>query len=302
MRSADLAAALVAGVAAMALAGEGPHLAATVPTSAVTVGDRVTAEVAAVGDASALWGELSVAPDETWAVAVEPSRVVGADPPAWRVVLTPLKVGELALPAMSVTVRRDGDPVPAVLSEPPTVTVASVLPPGDEVEPAALRPPIGARGLPWEWFVPGLVAAIPLMVAAAWLWRRRGARPAPLSAKLGPLEELEALAARLAGRVGHEPSPVLCDELAAGLRAYLERRTGEPAREMTSFELRLLARRAAWPDAVQRGVHGVMAVADGVRFGRRQAPALELDRAITSAVEVARELENHLRPAAEAAS
>ena len=46
------------------------------------------------------------------------------------------------------------------------------------------------------------------------------------------MDELEALVADLDGRVGRDPADGICDRLAAGLRRFLERRTGEPAEEM----------------------------------------------------------------------
>ena len=63
---------------------------------------------------------------------------------------------------------------------------------------------------------------------------------------------------------------------------------------MTSFELRLLARKQEWPDAVQRGIQGAMGTADRVRFGRLPADDNELRRVIESSRETARCLEDHL--------
>jgi hypothetical protein len=67
---------------------------------------------------------------------------------------------------------------------------------------------------------------------------------------------------------------------------------------MTSFELRLLARRLGWPEPVQRGIHRVMQVVDGVRFGRRPAAGGELRQAVDVALDTARGLEAHLAPTA----
>jgi hypothetical protein len=113
---------------------------------------------------------------------------------------------------------------------------------------------------------------------------------------LPPLAEFEALAADLEERVGREPGDGVCDRLAGGLRRYLERRTGDPAGEMTSFELRLLARRRGWPETTQRLLQRVMAVADGVRFGRRSTGDEELARAIAMALDSARSVEAFLTP------
>jgi hypothetical protein len=78
------------------------------------------------------------------------------------------------------------------------------------------------------------------------------------------------------------------------LRHYLERASSQPAAEMTSFELRLLARQQEWPEDVQRGIQSLMGVADRVRFGRFTADDGELRRAIETGRDIARCLEDHL--------
>jgi hypothetical protein len=97
--------------------------------------------------------------------------------------------------------------------------------------------------------------------------------------------------------VGREPADGVCDRLAAGLRHYLERRTGEPAEEMTSFELRLLARDRGWPESARSQVQRVMGFADGTRFGRRPSTDDELHGAISRTLEAARSVEAHLEAA-----
>jgi hypothetical protein len=298
------AATLAACLAAVLVgAAEPPHLEAKAPKAAVSVGDRVNVQVTAVGDVGAMWGELSVDPSQQWAVVDGPRTVAAADPPAWTVDLAPLATGTLALPEMSVSVRgADGAPRLAALVERPEVTVASVLPPGQDPKPAGLRAPIGVHGLPWEWILPGLLAALPIIGGAVWALRRR--RPSSHSGRtqLAPLAELETEVTRLVKMLGDVPSTVTCDRMATALRRYLERRSGEPALEMTSFELRLAARRLSWPEPVQRTIQGVMAVADGIRFGRRQSSAEDLRRALRETLELGRALEAHLVVPEEAAS
>ena len=108
------------------------------------------------------------------------------------------------------------------------------------------------------------------------------------------MTELAALLDRLEGRIGREPGESICDRLAGGLRHYLERASSEPAEEMTSFELRLLARTREWPEDVQRGIQAVMNVADKVRFGRFAADDGELRQAVETSRDVAQCLEDHL--------
>ena len=272
-----------------------------VSPASVRVGDRVEVVASARGGGESLWGELTVAvePDGPWAVVEPPVAVPGARPPAWRTVLAPMELGELELPEISVSVRRsDGEAVPVTCAEAQVVAVVSVLPGGEEpAEPAPLRDPIGVRGLPWEWILPVAGALLPLLAGIAWWWRGRGRQSAAgARTALPPLAELEAATADLEDRIGREPAEGICDRLAASLRHYLERRTGEPAEEMTSFELRLLARRRGWPETTQRMMQRVMAVADGVRFGRRPTADEELRRAVGLTVEAARSVEAFLAP------
>jgi hypothetical protein len=255
-----------------------------------------------------LWGELRVDIEAQgpWELLDGPHAVQGAEPPVWELTLVPMKVGEQAVPPIQATVRStDGSVSAAKVEEPPVVTIASVLASDDGLEPAPLRGPIGVHGFPWEWVLPVFVGTLPLMLVVGALgWRRRGAveASAPL---LPPLAELEAAMRSLAGSIGREPAEQVCDRLASALRRYLERTSGEPAQEMTSFELRLLARRLGWPDSVQSGLQQAMKVADGVRFGRQAASEGALHEAVTQVGVIARQLEEHLHPpivAGEAAS
>jgi hypothetical protein len=286
---------------ALAVADEAPTLELEVSPTSVRVGDRVRVLASARGGENLLWGELTVAvePEGPWAVVDPPVAIAGARPPAWEFNLAPIKLGEQSLPAMTVSVRdAGGDTAEVGCEQPPTVTVVSVIT-GDEEQPdpAPLRDPIGVRGPPWEWVLPAVGALLPLLAGMAWWWRSR-VRPAPAARRvLPPSDELEALLAELETRVGREPADGVCDRLAAGLRHYLERRTGDPAEEMTSFELRLLARRRGWPETAQRLLQRVMGVADGVRFGRRPTTDEELRQAIETARETAATVEAHLSPA-----
>jgi hypothetical protein len=279
-------------------ADETPQLQVTVPPHAVTVGDRVPVQVVAWGGEGAMWGELSVAvtPDGPWAVVDGPRPIRGAEPPAWEVVLAPMEVGELVLPELEVTVRpSDGDPVAAVPTDAVTVSVATVMAPEDEGQPAPLHDPIGVGGLPWESILPWLVVTAPLIALAVWWWRRRsGPASEGVAPALPPFDELQRLVRALGGRVGREPAEGVCDQLATGLRRYLERRSGEPALEMTSHELNGLCRRREWPGEVHRSVHEVMRVADGVRYARSRVAEVELRRVVDRAVEAGQGLETHL--------
>mgnify|MGYP001817826128 CR=1 FL=1 len=294
-----VAAVLSALVSAAAVGGAAPAaLDVTVSSVSARVGDRVPVRIAARGGEDLMWGELKVAVEAAgpWAVVDGPREVTGARPPVWELVLAPMELGEVELPEVSAGVRgADGEADEVIASELPTINVVSVLPAEEEAQPAPLRGPVGVSGFPWEWVLP---LAVPVLFAASalawWGSRRRVKEGAAGAAVLAPYEELVALLDRLEGRVGREPAESVCDRLAGGLRHYLERATSEPAEEMTSFELRLLARKQEWPDPVQRGIQAVMSVADRVRFGRLPAAEGELRRAIETGRDAARRLEDHL--------
>ena len=299
--SAALGLSLVVGMAAAA----GPAtLEVVVPDGPVRVGDRVPVRVTARGGDDLLWGELRVAvePDGAWAMVEAPREVEGARPPVWELVLAPLEVDELVLPVITATVRdTDGAAGEVTTGDPLTVEVGSVLPEGDEVEPVPLRDPVGVGGFPWEWVVPLLVPVLALAAAVAWWGRRRRAVAAQGEIPtMSPLAEIEALLDRLGDRLGREPAEGVCDRLAAGMRRYLERQSDQPAEDMTSFELRLMARRLGWSEGVRRGLQEVMAVADSVRFGRIPADEPRLRRAVDLARSVARDLDAQLTARAEA--
>ncbi len=287
---------------AIVVAADEPTLELEVSPTSVRVGDRVEVTASARGgDTGLLWGELTVAlePGGPWELIDGPVPVPGARPPVWKLTLAPMALADQALPSITVSARSaDGETRVVESDGPETISVVSILSgEEDDQAPAPLRDPIGVRGLPWEWILPVVGVLLPLLVGIAWLWRGRGRSVMAGRVVVPPLVELEALASDLEGRVGREPAEGVCDRLAAGLRHYLERRTGEPAEEMTSFELRLLARDRGWPEATQRLVQRVMGVADGIRFGRRPSTDDELRTAIGHAIEAARSVEVHLEEA-----
>lgn len=293
--------ALILAAACVGLAGEPPELEVTVPEAAVSVGDQVLVRVMARGGEDLMWGELEVeeGAEDSWAVVDGPHELAGARPPAWELVLAPMEVGEIALPAFNVVVRDPGGEAREIsASDRPLVRVASVLPPGEgaDVQPVPLRDPLGVSGFPWEWVLPAAPPMLALAAALTWWGRRRKSTEGTSAPPPAPFDELESMLVKLERRVGREPAEGVCDRLAVGLRHYLERRCDEPAEEMTSFELRLLTRKLGWSEAIQRGVQSVMGTADRVRFGRFPTDDQELRRAINTARDAAVEIEQHLRP------
>ncbi len=276
-----LAAALL--LPGLATAAE-PSLEVRAPGEAVAVGDRVVVTIRASGGEGLRWGDPVVAPDpRLWAVIRPPAAVPGVDPPAWEMVLAPLETGRLPLPEVSVAVRDASGAARRVRSEDVgEVTVASVLPPGDtEVEPAPLADPVGVRGFPWEWVLPLGVPLVLAMLLGWWLWRRRRTRRGEggASAK-APLEELQGVVEALLGSLERMDPESVCDRMAAAGRRFLDRGTGEPVLEMTTFEILRLGRRAGWPVEALRAFQRALELADRVRFARRPASAAELREAL----------------------
>ncbi|MBL3677641.1 MAG: hypothetical protein JKP92_09125, partial [Alphaproteobacteria bacterium] len=152
---------VIAAVLAVAAAWSGaaaePELELRLETAGVALGDRIPVELVARGGGDGLWGDLSVQipAGGEWAVVEGPEERPGSAPPAWTVTLVPLAVGDLDLPAMVVGVRDPAGAVRQVRAPDAVVTVGSVLAADDGLEPAALKPPVGVEGLPWEWLVPG---------------------------------------------------------------------------------------------------------------------------------------------------
>ena len=300
MRSID--AVVIAGVLSLAVGLAGASapatLEVTMPDEAVRVGDRVLVRVTARGGDDLLWGELRVEvdPNGPWVMVDAPREIAGARPPVWEMILAPMEVANLDLPPITAAVRDPGGAVAEItVGEAPSVDVHSVLPEGDEVEPLPLRDPVGVSGFPWEWVVPLSVPVLIAAAALAWWSRRRRSQGAQGEIPTQPpLAEIEALLDRLGERLGREPAEGLCDRLAAGMRRYLERQSNHPAEDMTSFELRLLARRLGWSEGVQRGIQEVMAVADSVRFGRVPTDEARLRRILDLARDVACDLNARL--------
>lgn len=296
-RRAPIVAALLLSIVGTAVGAQGPSLEISVPPNAVRVGDPVQLRATARGGEGLLWGELHVEIEENgpWVLVDGPTELEGARPPVWELVLAPLEVGELPLPSIGAAVRDSEGEVFAVAAEnPPAVNVASVLPEGEEAEAVGLRDPEGVHGFPWEWVVPVGLPLLAAACAAVWWGRRRRSGRLEARPAIEPLPELEALLGRLEARVGREPAESICDRLAVGLRHYLGRQSGEPAADMTSFELRLLARHLQWPDGVQRGVQDVMSVVDRVRFGKITQDESGLRRALAETRDWSKELDREM--------
>ena len=117
--------------AAASAAADGPALELEVGQTSVRVGDRVEIMASARGGESGwLWGELTVAlePGGVWELIDGPDAVPGVRPPAWRLILAPMELGEQALPSITVSARSsDGETTRIGSEDPPAVSVDSIL-------------------------------------------------------------------------------------------------------------------------------------------------------------------------------
>ena len=158
------------------------------------------------------------------------------------------------------------------------LTVASRLPPGqkpDELAPKVDKP---VRIPAWPakyWIALGAGAALAAALVAWLVSRRRrtAASPAAVAPALAPGEELRLALARLATVAENlgDDARAFYSELTYAVKRFLERTTGDPVLEWTTFEtVRRLRdkglefpREAAFPD--------LLASADRVKFGKGAA-------------------------------
>jgi hypothetical protein len=191
---------------------------------------------------------------------------------------------------------------------PPAVelTVASRLPPGqkpDQLAPKADKP-VRIPAWPASWWVALGVGTALVAALAAWLVsrrRRKAALPGAAEPPIPPNEELRLALARLAETAEHlgEDTRAFYSELTYAVKRFLERVTGDPVLEWTTFEtVRRLRERgfefpreAAFPD--------LLASADRVKFGKGAATRDDAREALVRARVVLHDVE--ARQKAEAA-
>lgn len=187
-----------------------------------------------------------------------------------RLRLALFRPGDVTLPVVAARVVDDrGDTlrVPVVSD---TVSVASVLAPGDTLL-ADIKPMWEPEGLPvWVWWVAGLLAAA-LLAAAVWWWRRRRKRARPAAA--GPRGVADPYAdarRRIDEAAGRTATPAeriaAAAEIGDALRDYLGGAWSVPARERTTFEL--LPILPGPLETVRPGLGGVFAQVDLAKFAR----------------------------------
>jgi len=289
---------------------------AKVDRSSVSLGDRVVVTYAA---------RLPAGATLTLDALVTPAPEDGARPPGGAVlefenpaspVVTKAKAGDsfdwsqsvalFPFAAGAITVPgphyifEDSSAGRRVDVRPPAVelTVASRLPPGQKPEMLAPKAdkPVHIPAWPTKYWI-ALAAGLALVSAlAAWLVsRRRRKNVGAESAEpvLTPGEELRLALSRLAGAAENlgEDARGFYSELTYAVKRFLERVTGDPVLEWTTFEtVRRLRekgfefpREAAFPD--------LLASADRVKFGKGAATREDAQEALVRARAVLRDVE-----------
>ncbi len=196
------------------------------------------------------------------------------------VALFPFMAGTVQVPGPHYSFKESSSSSPGADVRPPAVelTVASRLPKDkkpDEITPKADKgiriPAIPAK----VWAALG--AAVALVAGLAWWWilrrRRQGDLGVPAVPPVPPGEELRLELDRLAPVVetlGEDPRGFY-SELTHAVKRYLERTTGDPVLEWTTFETVRRFREKGFDLPADVALPDLLASADRVKFGKGAA-------------------------------
>ena len=285
-----------------------PDFSATVDRASVSLGDRVVVTYSArlpAGATLALDALVTPAPEEgkrppggailefesPAAPTVKKSKTGDFFEWSQSVALFPFAAGTVAVPGPHYTFEDSSSGRKLDLRPPDLgLTVASRLPPDkkpEEIAPKADKP-VRIPAWPAKYWI-ALAAGVALVAAlVAWLVsrrRRKAAGAEPGAPAIPPGEELRAALARLAAAAEGlgDDARDFYSELTHAVKRFLERATGEPVLEWTTFEtVRRLRekgfefpREAAFPD--------LLASADRVKFGKGAATREDARQALVRA-------------------
>jgi hypothetical protein len=201
--------------------------------------------------------------------------------------LEPPRTGKLSVDPIRIVftdARREGDGRQhAVETEPLAIEVASVVE-SDVPSLADLRPLAGPVEVPGEGGLSLWWLALPLALAAGWLWWRRRRKPVeekPLSPEELARLELERL---MAGKLPEQDVKRFYVELTGLVRRYIERTTGIRAPEQTTEEfLREIAGRKTFPAEETARLKRFLESADLVKFAAHRPGREDIDESIERA-------------------
>ncbi len=186
------------------------------------------------------------------------------------------------------------------------LTVASRLPPGQKPEQLAPKAdkPVRIPARPATYWI-ALAAGVALVVALiAWLVsrrRRKAALPAAAEPALAPGEELRLALTRLATAAENlgDDARDFYSELTYAVKRFLERVTGDPVLEWTTFETVRRLREKGFEFPREVAFPDLLASADRVKFGKGAATREDAREALVKARAVLHDVE--ARQKAEAA-
>jgi hypothetical protein len=296
----------LASSASLATADEAPRVTAVASKTEVGVGEVFSVELKAVGPPGTTWTFPEEAGNDTVELRTPPPpspapSAPTAVPGVHVYAATVFGLGDVELPAVTVTYRLPDGTQGVAASSPVKLRIASVLPkdPGQQQladirEPQALT--VGAA----FWIAAGTVL-LACTGLATWLVRRRrpAAAAAPAAAPRPADAEAREALDRLAGSgllAGGELRAFYI-ALAEIAKRYLERRLAAPVLEMTSAEMVGFLRDHEHGRGLAAPMRDLSAAADQVKFARGSAQLAEAERHLAVVRQMIDSLEAHLRPA-----
>jgi hypothetical protein len=229
------------------------------------------------------------------------------------VALFPFTAGTVSVPGPHYLFRESSSSSSGIDVRPPAVelSVASRLPKDQKPEQIAPKADKGIRlpAIPAKYWI-AFGAALALVAGLLWWWiarrrRRRRAAGVPAAPSLPPGEELRRELDRLAPAVDtlDEDARPFFSDLTHAVKRYLERTTGDPVLEWTTFETVRRFREQGFELPANVALPDLLASADRVKFAKVAATREDAREALLRA----RRLHDHVeareaaRRAAEAA-
>ncbi len=317
---------LGSGIAAFSLKGEEgspPVFSATADKTSVSIGDRVvvtyTARIPA-GSSLVLESLVTPAPEEGTRPpggailefeAPSPARVTkskAGDFLEWSqpVALFPFATGTVRVPGPHYTLEESSSSSSAGHTfdvRPPAVelTVASRLPKDQKPEEIAPKNDKPVRIPAWPakyWIAAGAGVALAASLVAWLMMRRRKPAPAaPEEPAVPPGEELRLALARLADVAEGltDDARGFYSDLTHAVKRFLERATGEPVLEWTTFETVRRLREKGYEFPREAAFPDLLGAADRVKFGKGVATREDARQALSRARVVLEDVEARQR-------
>jgi hypothetical protein len=258
----------------------------------VTVGDRLTLRIVVEhADGVTIEGPRFGENFGGLEIVEAPPPQRGATRTTIEYTLAAFAIGDAALPALEVRWRGEGG-AGSLTTEPQSVTVRSVLSPGDDAL-RPLKPQLSLADDAPPAIVPlaFVMVFVLLTILGYWLLRRavasRPVEPAPVDVPLTAAERARAALDALAA-AGELDARDHYARLAEVVRGYLSERFGFPGYAMTRREMERGMARAGIDRFVARVTTNLLEQCDAVQFAGFRPPGERVDADLTAAYEVVR--------------